>query len=112
MYRRQYRQGDVLVSQVKSPREIEEFDNAKATRKRVIGRGEKAGHSHKVAPTDASSKISLREDANGTLYLRVSAGTATVSHPEHKPLKVAKGDYTIHQQREAAEDESYRQVID
>ena len=97
----QFRQGDILIHGLRSFYGEDISPRATAKRSKIIGRGEKAGHTH-----TAVGDFKLYE-RGGTLYMRVGAGGATVEHPEHKSIGVPKGDYKIIQQREFVHGKSY-----
>ena len=59
----------------------------------VVAEGEHSGHAHALAPERA------RLFRQGRL-LRVEEGGASLSHEEHAPILLPKGDYQIRRQRE------------
>lgn len=88
----QYRQGDVLLCQVKKLRTRSEPLPVEAGRV-VVAEGEHSGHAHALAPERA------RLFRHGQL-LRVDEGGAALSHREHASILLPKGDYQIRRQRE------------
>jgi hypothetical protein len=86
-----WRHGDVLIAPVKSIP-----DRAEERRGPVLAHGELTGHSHRLEdPT--SGRILVR---GGEMYLRVTAETARVVHPEHAPIALPRGEYRVWRQRE------------
>lgn len=78
-----YQQGDVLI------KKVSEVKGKKAKHK-VLAEGEVTGHSHRV--TEGEADIYEHE---GTLFLKVTSDKAVITHEEHKPIVVEKGDYQI-----------------
>ena len=76
-------QGDVLIKKVKSIK-------GNKLNHLTLAEGESTGHKHVITEGDAE----LYED-NGVLYLRVKSDEATLTHQEHKPVVIEKGDYEI-----------------
>lgn len=58
----------------------------------VLAEGEVTGHFHSVA--DAPG-VKLFKDTDGTLYLSVPEGEATVRHQEHKEIQIPAGRYKV-----------------
>jgi hypothetical protein len=73
----------------------------------VLVQGELTGHNHRLE--DASSGEVW--EANGTLFLRVTADAARVVHEEHAPITLPQGVYRVWQQREYAPG-AIRRVVD
>lgn len=98
-------QGDVLLfAGVVMPAD------ARAVERRVLALGEATGHAHRLA--EASDGL-LYEAPDGTLYLRVGPGGATVTHEEHQAVSLAPGDYRVGRVREYDHwEEEARQVRD
>jgi hypothetical protein len=84
------RQGDVILRPVK-----EHLGEGKKLPHLTLAEGEVTGHSHRIS----EGKAQLYEK-NGTLYLRVVSETATLTHEEHKQIKVPQGDWMVAIQRE------------
>ena len=63
----------------------------------ILAHGELTGHAHRLA--NASDGL-LYEAEDGTLYLRVGAGGASITHEEHAPLTLPPGTYKIGRVRE------------
>lgn len=99
-----WRHGDVLIA----PAPVASLP-AEARRRPspVLVWGEITGHSHRLA--DAGS-AELWE-AEGTLYLRVTAPSATIVHEEHHPITLPGGLYRVWTQREYSPRE-IRRVVD
>jgi len=83
-----WRQGDLLIVRIGTiPNGAVHCDN------RVLAEGEITNHLHELDTGD----VYLEKD---TLYFRIRAGTATLAHPEHKPLTFEPGSYRVVRQRE------------
>jgi len=106
MFRNQYRQGDILISQA-----LNWGQHVALKRKdsRVLAEGEATGHLHEV---EAGTDIELYEDYRGTLWLKVNSPEARITHPEHAPIIVPGGQYEVIRQHEFDPLEGRRQVTD
>ena len=62
----------------------------------VLAEGEATGHSHRIDQTGAA-RLFLHQQ---TLFLRVTADAAVVTHDEHGPITLPRGDYRVWRQRE------------
>jgi hypothetical protein len=78
-----YQQGDVIV------KEVSEVKGNKITHL-TLAQGSKTGHNHSISKGDAELY-----DNNGILYLKVDSKKAVLSHQEHKPIDIKKGNYQI-----------------
>lgn len=78
-----FQQGDVIVAKIEKVK-------GKKLDHLTLATGEKTGHHHTITKGDAE----LYEE-KGTLYLRVNSEEAILSHQEHKPITIEKGDYEI-----------------
>ena len=97
-----WRHGDVLIATVDTiPNE------ARLQTHTTLARGEITGHSHRVAEPRSAQLF----EANGLLFLKVLADTATVIHQEHKPITLPRGNYRVWIQREYTPTE-IRRVVD
>ncbi|HBB30843.1 MAG TPA: hypothetical protein DDZ80_10020 [Cyanobacteria bacterium UBA8803] len=94
------RQGDVLLIPAS-----EMVKNAKLPHL-TLAEGEVTGHRHCITQGEAE----LYEHA-GTLYLKVRSPTALLTHEEHQPIAIPKGDWMVRIQREY-EPEGGRYVAD
>lgn len=76
-------QGDVILKKVSS---------IKGTKLNhlTLAKGEKTGHHHSITEGEAD----LYEE-NGILYLHIESENATLTHQEHNPIVIDKGDYQI-----------------
>jgi hypothetical protein len=95
--RKMFRQGDVLLVEVRSippnARLVEpEGDHV------ILVRGEKTGHHHGFSIWDRVSFF--RDDGTGNGYTSVMTNSADLIHQEHKPIPVPFGMYRVIQQRE------------
>ena len=78
-----YQQGDVLIKKVT---EIK----GKKLNHLTLAVGEATGHHHTITEGDCELY-----DEGDIKYLRVISDKATLTHQEHKPLVIDKGDYQI-----------------
>jgi len=95
------RQGDVLLQ----PLPTGEVTGNKVSHL-VLAEGEVTGHAHRII--DGKAELYERD---GTLYLRVLSDNATLSHEEHKAIKIPQGDWMVRIQREY-EPGNWRNVVD
>ena len=82
-------QGDVLLMVATIP------VAAKPSSGLVLAEGETTGHAHRV--TRGQAKM-LRDGER--IFLRVLSGDATVTHEEHGPITLPRGDYEVKRVRE------------
>lgn len=82
-----YRHGDVLIKKIGHVK-------GKKLSHLTLAEGEATGHKHCITTGDAE----LYEH-EGTLFLHVESEEAILTHEEHKPLVLPKGDYEIMIQR-------------
>lgn len=83
-----YQHGDVLIIAARLPTQgLTPWKDG-----RVLARGEVTGHAHRL---DEASDVEAYEDAEGTLWLRVGDGGATVTHEEHGAGVIAPGEYRV-----------------
>ena len=108
MTQAQYRQGDVLITRVRS---IPKAAKAKArdNGRVVLAYGEVTGHAHAIVEAEATL-FSLLDDTQEQLYLEAD-GTVHLRHEEHAPITIPPGRYRITHQREYQPD-SIRRVAD
>jgi hypothetical protein len=101
------RQGDVILLSVQqtvskaAPQEL-----GKKLPHLTLAEGEVTGHSHRIS--DGQAEL---YEKDGTLYLRVLSETATLTHEEHKAIKIPQGSWMVRIQREY-EPEGWRYVAD
>ena len=91
-----YRQGDVLIQQV---REFDITDKTPIERERgcvVLAHGEVTGHSHAIEAREARL---FRGEQPNVAYLLCS-DPVTLLHEEHAPISLPKGYYEVTIQRE------------
>jgi len=86
-----WQQGDVIgIAVSKIP---ESAKAVKATsRGLVLAEGEVTGHFHGIAQ---APEVDLLKDTDGTLYLSIREGKATLRHQEHGPIQIPVGKYKI-----------------
>jgi hypothetical protein len=129
-----YRQGEILFIKVENmPKWAREHIHTKytAVENNVIREGETTGHKHEVVGTklmtldkgrffykDSSQendpeypKVNSMSLPDGEMFL-TSEGNVEIKHPEHKTLKLEKGDYVVRIQREYDESQKFRNVAD
>lgn len=94
-----FRHGDVILQKV---------SEIKGTKLKhlVLAEGEVTGHAHRI--TEGEAELYEHE---GTLYLSVKEGGASLTHEEHKEIKLPEGKYKITIQREY-EPNGWRRVAD
>lgn len=112
---RQYRQGDVLVEQIRRKRARTGRLVTDAGRV-ILAYGEVTGHAHAVVEDDRRSPMEelpaaqLFEEPDGARYLFVDRPCALV-HEEHGRIALAPGCYRVVRQREYSP-EAIRNVAD
>ena len=95
--RKQYRQGDVLITRVRAiPKGAD--PKARDAGRVVLAHGEVTGHAHAIMDT-AATLFSLLDDQREELFLEVD-GTVTLRHEEHAPVEIPAGKYRVTHQRE------------
>lgn len=82
-----FRHGDVLIKKI-------DVIKGKKLNHLVLAEGEVTGHAHRITQGEAE----LYEQ-DGVLYLHVESEEALLTHEEHKPIALPKGDYEITIQR-------------
>lgn len=95
------RQGDVLVTRVKSIPET-----ATRAARCVLALGEATGHCHQI-----HEGAHMFVEVDGQKWLDVFDETATVTHEEHGPVVLPRGRYRVGIQREY-EPDGIRPVFD
>ncbi|MEM1169965.1 MAG: hypothetical protein AAGJ08_13025 [Cyanobacteria bacterium P01_H01_bin.35] len=85
---RPIRQGDVILQPIK-------LTSGKKLSHLTLAEGEVTGHSHQI--TCGSAEL---YEKDGTLYLKVLSETASLTHEEHKPVKIPQGNWMVRIQRE------------
>lgn len=92
-----YRQGDVMIRQIKSiPRTAKDITSNKRI---VLAYGEVTGHAHAIAQGEAL-EFTMEDAAKAVRRFLQVVGLATVRHEEHAPIELPPGCYEIIQQRE------------
>ena len=107
-YTKAFRQGEILIFKLKKK---PDFYGRPPIRVRngVIRVGEKEGHEHKVNGNGQLSMFDNKEDG----IIEVPKGeTATVTHPEHKDVKLEAGTYAVKTQKEATGKRTHSSVKD
>ena len=88
-----YRQGDVLLKEVKVIPASKRLIPQKG--RFVLAEGEATGHAHTISELDGTLSI----DSEGRMFLRTEAGCELI-HQEHEAIAVAAGSYEVVRQRE------------
>lgn len=78
-----YQQGDVVIKKVDGIK-------GKKLNHLTLALGEATGHHHAITEGEA-----CLYEKDGILYLHVESEQATITHQEHKPIVIDKGDYQI-----------------
>lgn len=100
-----YRQGDVLLKQVRSIPKTAQPNKPKD--RIVLAYGEVTGHAHAI---DELEKVDIFVKPDGTMYLEVKAD-ASLRHEEHRTIVLPPGNYERVLQREYSP-EAIRNVSD
>lgn len=95
--RRIYRQGDVLVREVRTKEFVRHGTELAAENGRIVlARGEATGHSHSI---DARVGKLFEDSRPGVCYLLLDE-PGLLEHQEHSPISLPKGVYEVIRQRE------------
>jgi hypothetical protein len=106
MAKRQYRQGDVLITQIRA-RDLAALTRVDAGNGRIVlAFGEATGHAHALC----SATAELYEGSSGDRFLRLTT-PATLEHDEHAPIALPVGFFEVVVQREY-DPEAIRRVAD
>lgn len=101
-----YRQGDVLLKQVRSiPADATKTEIKDRV---VLAFGEVTGHAHAIEELES---VEVFVKADGTMYLKVSKDGADLRHEEHGTITLPAGNYERVLQREYSP-EAIRNVQD
>jgi len=94
-YTKAYRQGEILFFKVDG--KVDYHGTPTIIPNGVIRVGEKEGNEHKV---EGEGQLAMfgQEKEEGIIKVE---GEATVTHPEHKDVKLPKGEYVVKTQKEA-----------
>lgn len=86
-----YQQGDVLITK------LDGFDTSRAKKldHLVLAEGEATGHAHRLI--DGVGQLMMLDNI---MHLKIFSDKATITHDEHAPIIVPKGDYKINIVRE------------
>jgi hypothetical protein len=97
---KQYRQGDILLREVKElPKNIKKLDH------KVLAYGEATGHRHQVINGE------LYENDQKRMYLQVRVPTI-IEHEEHDPLELPAAIYEVIRQKEYKSEDMTELVVD
>jgi hypothetical protein len=110
-YEKAYRQGEILIFKVKEfPHS---YKKPKHVPNGVIREGEKEGHEHKVEAAKNQQSLFELSMFDGADEGQLKAdSTVTITHPEHKPIKLPKGKYVVKVQKEATGKNTHQSVKD
>jgi hypothetical protein len=104
-----YRQGDVLIRQIKSlPKSAKDITHPGRI---VLAYGEVTGHAHALAEGEAQEYTMADAGSAVRRFLKIVGKNAAVRHEEHAPIPLPPGLYEIVQQREYTP-EAIRNVAD
>ena len=78
-----YQHGDVIIKKVNGVK-------GKKLNHLTLAKGEATGHHHTI--TEGEADLYEHE---GVLFLRVNSERAVITHQEHKPLTIPKGDWEV-----------------
>ena len=90
MKRQGFGHGDILIIPAAIPKDAKKIDRL------VLAHGE-TGHAHTLVE---DADVSVYEDAQGTLWLRVGTQGAGITHEEHGRREIAPGEYRVGRQQE------------
>ena len=98
-YEKAYRQGEILFFKVKSKPHF--YGKANLIADGAIREGEKEGHIHQVEGEGSQLTLfgeDVKQADTGVLSVKEMA---RIVHPEHKEIKLPKGEYVVKVQKEA-----------
>ena len=104
---RKYRHGDVIIVEAEDTKDT---TNLTERKEKVLAYGEVTGHAHRIKQENGD--VAIFEEKNGQLFFQVKSDKATITHEEHKPLELDKGNYHVYIQKEYDEFEEERRVRD
>jgi len=107
-YTKAFRQGEVLIFKLRKNATIGRYEKPVPVPNNVIREGEKSGHEHKV---EGQAQLSLFP-GNDEGIIKVGKEGATVTHPEHDPIKLPEGTYAVKTQKEATGQNRHQSVKD
>ncbi len=116
-YTKAYRQGEILIFKLSRKLSKRVLDSYGLERKpdNVIREGEKTGHEHKV---EGNGQLSMfandaePESPPDEGIIEVGKEGATITHPEHKDIKLEEGTYAVKTQKEAKGKNGHSSVKD
>ncbi len=116
-YTKAYRQGEILIFKLPKRMANRLLGLRSLMRKPngVIREGEKTGHEHKV---EGDAQLSMfpnhaePESPPEEGIIEVKEGGATITHPEHKDVKLEPGTYAVKTQKEAKGKNGHSSVKD
>lgn len=89
-----YRHGDVDIS----PIEKVEGEKLKHKGSFILAEGETTGHNHVITVLNVEDMDVYKTSDGG--YILTLRAEGTLTHPEHKPLSIPKGNHYIGKERE------------
>lgn len=115
-----YRQGELLFIPVDNPMSATQIKRELGEKAgKVIREGETTGHKHEIEGNGLVAEMNGRYVSsdgegsegfslpNGEMFL-TAEDNIVIKHPEHKPLKLDKGNYVVRIKREYDEAENHR----
>ncbi|MCA9173613.1 MAG: hypothetical protein KDB14_03925 [Planctomycetales bacterium] len=97
-----FRHGDVFLAPAKTlPRKAKLLPHC------ILAEGEKTGHKHRIQEHGVAELYEHGDER----FLRVTAESATLVHPEHADIPLTKGLYRVWFQREYTP-RSIRRILD
>lgn len=110
-----YRQGDVLITQVDEVPSNVKPSSRKMANKNVVtlAFGEVTGHHHSITQDGTVALVETQVDEGKAqeVFLTIMGDSATVTHQEHAPITLPKGNYKVSIQQEYTP-EAIRNVLD
>jgi hypothetical protein len=116
-YEKAYRQGEILIFKVKSLKNISPWELKSSglkpmiVKSGVIREGEKEGHEHKLKGQAQLTLFGDDPKFADTGAIKVE-GRTKLTHPEHDPINLPKGEYVVKIQKEAVGKNKHQSVRD
>lgn len=110
-----FRQGDVLITQVDDlPENLKPTSRVMAGKNLVtLAFGEVTGHHHSLKQDGSVALVEtdIEEGKAQEIFLKIMGDSATLTHQEHAPIAIPKGNYRISIQKEYTP-EAIQNVLD
>lgn len=102
-----FRHGDVAIKQISElPKNLKKISGA------TLAFGEITGHHHTLVKERPETMVELFENEKGEKYFKISGGSATLTHQEHKPITIEPGIFVMGIEREYDPILEFRKVQD